>query len=154
MKIVLVLILGLIVFTNSHAKEDDGETEIDRPNLEGISSQPSVGFGAQFGGIIGGEVGFFYKRAKLRGAFGFFGYALGADFAITDKVTIGAQYFVAFGPVGYGASLNYHFDSVYSSGWFFGLDVVMYDTVLFEDSPVIDYRQGAFISVGYRLTPY
>ncbi len=95
-----------------------------------------------------------YKQTKFRGAYGFIGATVGVDVIVSDKVTVGAQAFTNYINYAYGLSANYHFQSVLSKGWFFGIDVFSYGSPSDPEGELDLDKLGGFISVGYRATPW
>jgi len=84
---------------------------------------------------------------RHRGSFtvGLPSVGLGYDYAVTDKVSIGASVFAITLAQGGSLNINYHYTSAFTRGWMVGLD-------LFESRIAIGDTKavGAFISVGFK----
>lgn len=103
----------------------------------------SIGFGVQYGGILGWQGSVSEEKVHGRLSIGLIGAAVGADLDINNYASIG----VTAGGVGIATfkaiNLNYYVDGKYTEGWRIGLDAGTAETNVFgKDS-------GSFVSVSF-----
>jgi len=109
------------------------------PKDETPSFNIGVGAGIQYG-VIGAQFNFIHNNAKIYLSTGILGGALGFDYAVSPKVSVGTSVFAILN-VGYSLNANYYFNSAFSSGWKIGVD--LFDIVSASGS-----NFGAFLSGG------
>jgi len=120
-------------------------------NVAFADSRYSVGFGAQFGGLVGFQGSNLMSRSSLRWSLGVMGIATAYDRFVTEKITAGAMgFFTIFGE-GAGLSLNYHFTGIREAGWYLGWDVYAAKSDLSSASRRNNYNSFTFISFGYKF---
>ena len=107
----------------------------------------AVGFGTQFGGVLGWQGSAHSGNSKLHLSIGIFGASLGYNHSIKSNVSIGVQGFAIVFSEGAGLNANYYFTSTSTPGWMIGLDVYRIRTTFFNQ--VTNNR--LLISVGYNF---
>jgi len=109
----------------------------------------SLGFGAQYA-VFGVQISRLHHRHKLYFSTSIFTYAAGYEYAITEKVSLGANAYYALFGSGASLNLNYHFTSAYSRGWVLGLDVIRRSSLFRDDDDEEQDRHTAFFSIGFK----
>lgn len=107
----------------------------------------AVGFGIQYGGLLGWQGSASSDKLHGRIAIGLVGVAAGVDINVNEYVSLGAT----VGGIGFAAfksiNLNYYPEGKYTEGWRMGLDAGTADTTFF----VKDKSNFVSISVGYSF---
>ncbi len=125
----------------------------------------SVGFGSQYGGIIGWQGGYSFGNNNIHIGLGYVGIAYGYSRYIGENLSLGLQAFSNQYRIGSALNLNYYFDGVKQPGWMLGVELYRgFDTLEFTAEFVLelffnptdfdidqDLENGLLVSFGYRF---
>ena len=134
MKKILFLMIGLLV--SIQAKSDQ--------------VNHAAGSGLQYGGIVGYQISSTDDKNNFRASLGLVGAAVGYDYLVTDKFSIGTTATWTLRNT-YSANFNYY-PSGLQKGWQFGLDLGYMPSDgrdgFFSSSRS---RKVSWISIGYKF---
>ena len=102
--------------------------------------EKSVGFGPQYGGLVGFQGAYYFSDVKANFGLGYLGVSTGLEYFPTAKHSIGGYVFVSW-VSGYALSYSYYFNGKNSAGWRIGLDIGRYE-LGFPFDPFFDNAFG------------
>ena len=85
-----------------------------------------VGFGVQYGGVLGYQLSYTQSQSKYRASVGLIGASLGYDYYLSDTFSMGATYTISGRNVS-SLNINYVPSGYTNNGWIFGIDLARID---------------------------
>ena len=155
LKPVLLILLSVVCLLSlsgfNLASADTESTDSEIAETTDSKFKTGLGVGLQFGGLIGGQIGYVVDDHKTYVSVGAGALGVGYNYALSNDFSVGANFSLLIPGMaiaaGASVNVNYHFGTAHQNGWMVGFDIGRIDRLAgFDDESSMNI---VFISGGY-----